>query len=345
MNEKDNNRNHDGVILREALARRAKRCPEMPKQLNARLMERMDVQGRKTFSFYLPWIYGAACVVACVVAAFSLYESQDADSPLLAKAETEEAVPMVVDSAAFSVTDTDGEGKVDEATSSEPEVKGAEPYAPLMAKAVAPSKPKSKPVEVAGVERTSVVADDVKIANSMVAQVKAENPALEVSQDIKMVVGPEIFREPEIVSCADAEEDSLRYDAGKVDEFIIKLAENFDVKSEMLDVEACSNGNTANSIYVFPDSKNVDVMGRLFQIAFMYGSDLPGYKLHVTKEQFLFELDDEKKSTRHMWFVEKIEDYTLLYCAAAPVDGAVSTKCYFDFKEKFMKKNSVGYIL
>lgn len=339
MNEKDNNRNHDGVILREALARRAKRRPVMPKDLNVRLLERADVQGHKPLSFYLPWIYGAACVVACVVAVFTLYESQDADSPLLAKAETEEAVPMVVDSAAFSVTDTDGEGKVDEPTSSEPEVKGAEPYAPLMA--VAPSKPKSKPVEVAGVERTSVVADDVKIANSMVA----ENPALEVSQDIKMVVGPEIFREPEIVSCADAEEDSLRYDAGKVDEFIIKLAANFDVKSEMLDVEAHSNGNIANSVYVFPDSKNVDMMGRLFQIAFMYGNDLPGYKLHVTKEQFLFELDDEKKGTRHMWFVEKIKNHTLLYCAAAPVDGAVSTKCYFDFKEKFMKKNSVGYIL
>lgn len=313
----------------------------MPKDLNVRLLERADVQGHKPLSFYLPWIYGAACVVACVVAVFSLYESQDADSPLLAKAETEEAVPMVVDSAAFSVTDTDGEGKVDEATSSEPEVKGTEPYAPFMAKAVAPSKPKSKPVEVAGVERTSVVADDVKIANSMVA----ENPALEVSQDIKMVVGPEISREPEIVSCADAEEDSLRYDAGKVDEFIIKLAANFDVKSEMLDVEAHSNGNIANSVYVFPDSKNVDVMGRLFQIAFMYGNDLPGYKLHVTKEQFLFELDDEKKGTRHMWFVEKIKNHTLLYCAAAPVDGTVSTKCYFDFKEKFMKKNSVGYIL
>jgi hypothetical protein len=341
MNEKDNNRNHDGVILREALARRAKRRPVMPKDLNVRLLERADVQGHKPLSFYLPWIYGAACVVACVVAVFTLYESQDAGSPLLAKAETEEAVPMVVDSAAFSVTDTDGEGKVDEATSSEPEVKGTEPYAPFMAKAVAPSKPKSKPVEVAGVERTSVVADDVKIANSMVA----ENPALEVSQDIKMVVGPEIFREPEIVSCADAEEDSLRYDASKVDEFIIKLAANFDVKSEMLDVEACSNGNIANSVYVFPDSKNVDVMGRLFQIAFMYGNDLPGYKLHVTKEQFLFELDDEKKGTRHMWFVEKIKNHTLLYCAAAPVDGAVSTKCYFDFKEKFMKKNSVGYIL
>ena len=339
MNEKDNNRNHDGVILREALARRAKRRPVMPKDLNVRLLERADVQGHKPLSFYLPWIYGAACVVACVVAVFTLYESQDAGSPLLAKAETEEAVPMVVDSAAFSVTDTDGEGKVDEPTSSEPEVKGAEPYAPLMA--VAPSKPKSKPVEVAGVERTSVVADDVKIANSMVA----ENPALEVSQDIKMVVGQEIFREPEIVSCADAEEDSLRYDAGKVDEFIIKLAANFDVKSEMLDVEAHSNGNIANSVYVFPDSKNVDVMGRLFQIAFMYGNDLPGYKLHVTKEQFLFELDDEKKGTRHMWFVEKIKNHTLLYCAAAPVDGAVSTKCYFDFKEKFMKKNSVGYIL
>ena len=235
MNEKDNNRNHDGVILREALARRAKRRPVMPKDLNVRLLERADVQGHKPLSFYLPWIYGAACVVACVVAVFSLYESQDADSPLLTKAETEEAVPMVVDSAAFSVTDTDGEGKVDELTSSEPEVKGAEPYAPLIAKAVAPSKPKSKPVEVAGVERTSVVADDGKIANSMVAQVKAENPALEVSQDIKMVVGPEIAREPEIVSCADAEEDSLRYDAGKVDEFIIKLAANFDVKSEMLE--------------------------------------------------------------------------------------------------------------
>ena len=86
MNEKDNNRNHDGVILREALARRAKRRPVMPKDLNVRLLERADVQGHKPLSFYLPWIYGAACVVACVVAVFSLYESQDADSPLLAKA-------------------------------------------------------------------------------------------------------------------------------------------------------------------------------------------------------------------------------------------------------------------
>jgi hypothetical protein len=85
---------------------------------------------------------------------------------------------------------------------------------------------------------------------------------------------------------------------------------------------------------VFPDSKQADVMTRLMQIACWYGNTSPGYRLFMTQQQFLFELDNTREGKRHMWFAEKANKCTLLYCASAPIGDIISTACYLEFKEK-----------
>ncbi|MBQ5680983.1 MAG: hypothetical protein IIV20_05840 [Bacteroidaceae bacterium] len=85
---------------------------------------------------------------------------------------------------------------------------------------------------------------------------------------------------------------------------------------------------------MFPDKLEADVMLRLMKIACWYGNTSPGYKLFMTQQQFLFELDDTRKGRRHMWFAEKTNKCTLLYSASAPIGDVISTACYLEFKEK-----------
>ena len=132
----------------------------------------------------------------------------------------------------------------------------------------------------------------------------------------------------------EADEDSTYQSPDKVDEFIAKLAANYGVRQELPDSIATGGSNISNAIYVFPDSKQADVMTRLMQIACWYGNTSPGYKLFMTQLQFLFELDDTRKGRRHMWFAEKANKCTLLYCASAPIGDIISTACYLEFKEK-----------
>ena len=117
-----------------------------------------------------------------------------------------------------------------------------------------------------------------------------------------------------------------------VDEFIVKLADYYGVEQEVLDCN--STTDATNYLYVFPDEMEVDVVGRLLQIACWYNKSTPGYQLRLSQEEFLFELNDTHDGRRYMWLAEKIGNNTFLYGVNAPIGVGFSNTCYMDFRDK-----------
>ena len=117
-----------------------------------------------------------------------------------------------------------------------------------------------------------------------------------------------------------------------VDEFIVKLADYYGVEPEVLDCN--STTDATNYLYVFPDEMEVDVFGRLLQVACWYNNKCPGYQLRLSQEEFFFELDDMHEGRHHMWLAEKIGNNTFLYGVNAPIGVSVSNTNYMNFRDR-----------
>lgn len=133
--------------------------------------------------------------------------------------------------------------------------------------------------------------------------------------------------------------DTAYQSPARVDEFIAKLASYYGVEQEVLDCNSATDAT--NYLYVFPDEMEVDVVGRLLQIACWYNKYTSGYQLRISQDEFLFELNDTHEGRRHIWFAEKIEGNTFLYGVNAPIGVGFSNTCYMDFRDKrapFTKK-------
>ena len=117
-----------------------------------------------------------------------------------------------------------------------------------------------------------------------------------------------------------------------VDEFIVKLAGHYGIEQEMLD--STSTINAANYLYVFPDEMDVNIFGRLLQVACWYNNNSPGYQLRLSQEEFFFELDDMHEGRHHMWLAEKIGNNTFLYGVNAPIGVSISNTNYMNFRDK-----------
>jgi hypothetical protein len=310
MNEKDLNqlRQQDNN-LREAIARRARKCPQMPPDLNERLMERVEKKPRRSFPIFAKWMSAAACIVAALLIGNALLDKKQTVVPQVAKTNAPTAIKT--ETTLVAQADPRQETKIETPTMAKADV--------AMTKAAPPTAKVTKPTkEVA--EKKDTATKEVP-ANPITLQ-----PTAPVAEESPQLIYASIDEE--------TEEDSTYQSPGKVDEFIAKLAANYGVSQELPDSIATGDSNISNAIYVFPDKLEADVMLRLMQIACWYGNTSPGYKLYMTQQQFLFELDDTRKGRRHMWFAEKANKCTLLYCASAPIGDVISTACYLEFKEK-----------
>ena len=131
--------------------------------------------------------------------------------------------------------------------------------------------------------------------------------------------------------------DTAYQSPARVDEFIVKLASYYGVEQEVLD---CNSATDAiNYLYVFPDEMEVDVVGRLLQIACWYNKNTPGYQLRMSQDEFYFELSDTHEGRRYMWLAEKIGDNTFLYGVNAETGVGFSNTCYMDFRDKHAPLN------
>ena len=133
-----------------------------------------------------------------------------------------------------------------------------------------------------------------------------------------------------------AEETVPYQDPARVDEFIEKMAAYQNVKEGQLKCGAANDSNVVSRVYVFPDKKEVDVFGRLLQVACCYSDETPGYHLNFSHQQFFFELKDQRRQLQYRWIAERINGRILLYGTNAPIGAQTSAACYQEYRNELM---------
>ena len=142
----------------------------------------------------------------------------------------------------------------------------------------------------------------------------------------------------------DPAEETVPYqDPACVDEFIEKMAAYHNVKEGELKCAAANDSNVVSRVYVFPDKKEVDVFGRLLQVACWYGDEMPGYHLNFSHQQFFFELKDQRKQLQYRWIAERINGKILLYGTNAPIGAQTTSACYQEYRNELMHTNSINF--
>ena len=142
----------------------------------------------------------------------------------------------------------------------------------------------------------------------------------------------------------DPAEETMPYqDPARVDEFIEKMADYHNVKEGQLKCATANDSNVVSRVYVFPDKKEVDVFGRLLQVACCYSDETPGYHLNFSHQQFFFELKDQRKQLQYRWIAERINGRILLYGTNAPIGAQTSAACYQEYRNELMHSNSINF--
>ena len=142
----------------------------------------------------------------------------------------------------------------------------------------------------------------------------------------------------------DPAEETVPYqDPARVDEFIEKMAAYHNVKEGQLKCGAANDSNAVSRVYVFPDKKEVDVFGRLLQVACWYGDETPGYHLNFSHQQFFFELKDQRRQLQYRWIAERINGRILLYGTNAPIGAQTTSACYQEYRNELMHTNSINF--
>ena len=142
----------------------------------------------------------------------------------------------------------------------------------------------------------------------------------------------------------DPAEETVPYqDPARLDEFIEKMAAYHNVKEGQLKCAAANDSNVVSRVYVFPDKKEVDVFGRLLQVACCYSDETPGYHLNFSHQQFFFELKDQRRQLQYRWIAERINGRILLYGTNAPIGAQTSAACYQEYRNELMHSNSINF--
>ena len=141
----------------------------------------------------------------------------------------------------------------------------------------------------------------------------------------------------------DLSKDTIPYqDPARVDDFIAQLADYHQVKQGLLKCSQPVDDNVVNTVYVFPDKDEINLFGRLLQVACWYDSKTSGYHLNFSQEQFFFELKDVRRQLQYRWIAERINGRILLYGTHAPLGVKESSACYQQYRDELMFQNSIN---
>lgn len=190
---------------------------------------------------------------------------------------------------------------------------------------------KEKPVSSIKSKKTNVG----KSSEQEVSRSENEN------EDIEIIVPDD---EPRAYAASKENTDDERYqDPAKMDEYIAKLAEINNVNKVSLKDASQKDSTMTATVYVFQDSKELDLFGKLLQVACWYKSDSPGYYLNFSQLQFLFQLKDMKKSRSYMWQAERIGHQILVYMVRVPIGAKINSANYKEYRQKLIQQNNMTF--
>lgn len=176
-----------------------------------------------------------------------------------------------------------------------------------------------------------------------------------VAADDKEAISEEVPTEENVPAYTSADDPNLHYaskeattdtvpyqEPARVDEFITKFANYYKVKEGELKCSATQDSNVVSAVYVFPDTKEIDVFSRLLQATCWYSDETPGYLLSFSHQQFFFELKDMRKQLHYRWIAERVNGKILLYCTHAPLGTKESSTCYQEYRDELMHIKSIN---
>ena len=200
---------------------------------------------------------------------------------------------------------------------------------------------------------TPKVVTDLKTTTKEYGELKS--PSTKESDDLKTSVNTKVKTEEDktekqshtaVISnlhyaVYTPEEDSAYQAPSRIDEFIAKLAEYNKVKAVAIDCKSDKGDSTiVSTAYVFEDTKELDLFGRLLQVACWYDTNTPGFLLNFSRQQFFFSLKDLRKREKYLWIAERINDQNiLLFCVRSQIDTNISSTCIQDYREQLTNRN------
>lgn len=216
--------------------------------------------------------------------------------------------------------------------------------APMVAKVEKPSKAIQETVAAPVVAEVEAVEEKAPKAVATILTEKAKEEKVVVVETPEEDDDLLPDEDPNIHYAAyELTQDTLPYqDPARVDDFIAQLADYNNVKQGKLTCSAPLDSNMVSAVYVFPDKKEIDVLGRLLQVACWYDSKTPGYHLNFSQQQFFFELKDMRHQLQYRWIAERINGRILFYSTHAPIGAKESSACYQEYRDELMYNNSIN---
>ena len=136
--------------------------------------------------------------------------------------------------------------------------------------------------------------------------------------------------------------DTLPYqDPARVDGFIAKLAAYHNVRQDELTCSNRADSTMVSAVYVFPDTKEIDLFSRLLQVVCWYSDETPGYFLNFSHQQFFFQLKDLRQGLHYLWIAERLNGKILLYASHVPIGTTMSSDCYQEYREQMTHTRSI----
>ena len=320
---------HKDTDLREALRRRYANTPQLPEDFADHLMQRIDEKGKKPKRRIL-WLYPAIAVAASMLLLVTLhyYNYNDSSEPQNVVAQASNAQPQDVTAQASNAQPQDVMAKAQASNAQPlPSPQGEGQGVGSVNKSAKPSKKILTPPLTPPLHGRGAAAHHISQASHSISQAASHSDSI-VEEKQEGQMDKNLHYAANVMT----EKDTVPYQApSRVDEFIAKLAEYNKVKEAELTCSATLDSSIVSKVYVFPDKQEIDLFGRLLQIACWYSDETPGYFMSYSHQQFFFELKDVRKQLQYRWIAERINGKILLYSTCSPVGVTVSSACYQEY--------------
>ena len=299
------NKTYKDTDLREALHRKYADTPQLPADFIAKMEQRMDAKPVAKTRRLWAWLSAAACILLIIGIGLHVQFS-DWTRPV-----------------AQSDTPNQSIGHVQ-------------------------SVNRTRPVAQSDTSSCSIGAPQSSNRGASVAQSGRPNPPIEAPQSphrgAPIEESTTLDSDPDLhYAAADLTKDTVPYqDPARVDEFIAQLADYHQVKQGLLKCSQPAENSVESTVYVFPDKDEINLFGRLLQMACWYNNEMPGYHLNFSQQQFFFELKDMRKQLQYRWIAERINGRILFYGTHAPLGTKTSSACYQQYRDELMYQNSIN---
>lgn len=313
-----NYKNND-TDLREALKRKYSDTPQLPADFMASMKQKMEqggaaggssvgsggkTTGSKRIQLWR-WVAAAACLLIVIgIGVTMMPDGEQPGKPLMAQTEQPKAKqqePQSDDKISTSPTDQES----------------------------APDEPKVRSL------RTPVM-----MAKKTDTDKKKENKKQQPAPVAKPI--RPLLMNPNIHYASHETEDTVPYQApSRVDDFINRIAEYNNVQAEPLQCSSDKgiDSSIVSKAYLFEDTKELDLFGRLLQVACWYNNKAPGYLLNFTRKQFVFCLEDQRMGQKYLWVAERLSgNHILLFSTHSPIETVVSSTCFQDYRDQLTHK-------